>query len=99
MQVISENIDIEMGSLDMHLSEVTLRHPSNKIQHKWVSKAEEKLKEGESLLAIDCYKQALILQPDFFIPIYNIAVLLEKEKMLSFAKEWFQLAKIFETDA
>ena len=39
MQVMSENIDAEMGGLNMHLAEVTLRHPSNKIQHKWVGKA------------------------------------------------------------
>ena len=65
-----------MSKLNIHLTEVTLRHPNSKIQNKWIIKAEEKIKEKENVLAIDCYKQALILQPDFFIPIYNIAVLL-----------------------
>jgi hypothetical protein len=78
-----------MSKLDIHLQVVHLRHPNNKIQNKWVLKAEEKLREKENILAIDCYKQALILQPEFFIPIYNIAVLLEREKMLSYAKSWF----------
>jgi hypothetical protein len=76
MQVISEHIDEEMSKLDIHLAEVYLKHPSNKIQNKWVLKAQEKIREKEYVLAVDCYKQALILQPDFFIPIYNIAVLL-----------------------
>jgi tetratricopeptide (TPR) repeat protein len=98
MQVISEHIDVEMSKLDIHLQVVHLRHPNSKIQNKWVLKAEDKLREGENILAIDCYKQALILQPEFFIPIYNIAVLLEREKMLSYAKSWFELAKEFETD-
>ena len=49
-------------------------------------------------MAIDCYKQALILQQDSFIPIYNIAVLLEKEKMLTYAKDWLTLAKLKKTD-
>jgi hypothetical protein len=65
-----------MSKLNLHLQEVPLKHPSNKIQNKWVIKAEEKIRERENTLAIDCYKQALILQPEFFIPIFNIAVLL-----------------------
>ena len=40
----------------------------------------------------------MILQPDSFIPIFNIAILLEKEKMLSFAREWFALAKEKDTE-
>ena len=40
----------------------------------------------------------MILQPDSFIPIFNIAILLEKEKMLSYAKEWFLLAKEKDTE-
>ena len=65
-----------MANLNIHLSETTVQHSSDTIQYKWIRKAEEKLREKEHLLAIDCYKQALILQPDSFIPIYNIAVLL-----------------------
>jgi hypothetical protein len=39
MQVISEYIDIEMSKLNIHLTEVTLRHPNSKIQNKWILKA------------------------------------------------------------
>lgn len=39
MQVISEHIDLEMSKLNIHLGEVYLKHPSNKIQNKWVLKA------------------------------------------------------------
>lgn len=98
MQVVSEHIDVEMANLNIHLPEITVRHSSDTIQHKWIVKAEEKIREKEYLLAIDCYKQALIQQPDSFIPIYNIAVLLEKEKMLTYSKEWFSLAKEKDTD-
>lgn len=87
-----------MANLNIHLTEITVHTNSNSIQHKWILKAEEKIKEKEYVLAIDCYKQALILQPDSFIPIYNIAVLLEKEKMLTYAKDWLTLAKLKKTD-
>lgn len=50
-------------------------------------------------MAIDCYKQAIILQPELFIPVFNIAVLLEKENMLESARLWFNLAKEFQTDS
>lgn len=55
-----------------------LKHPSDKIQVRWVLKAQEKIAERQNRLAIDCYKQAIIVQPEYFVPIYNIAVLLEK---------------------
>jgi hypothetical protein len=41
-----------------------------------VLKAQQKLAEKQAQLAIDCYKQALIIQPEFFVPIFNIAALL-----------------------
>ena len=34
-----------MSQLNIHLHEVQLKHPNNKIQNKWVLKAEEKLRE------------------------------------------------------
>ena len=39
MQIISENIDVPMSKLNVHLEEVTLKHPNDKIQNKWVNKA------------------------------------------------------------
>jgi hypothetical protein len=39
MQVISEQIDVEMSKLNIHLTIVPLRHPTLKIQNKWILKA------------------------------------------------------------
>ena len=76
-----------------------MQHPDARPQIKWILKAQEKIKAGQKSLAIDCYKQAIILQPELFIPIFNIAVLLEKENMLESARLWFNLANEFESDS
>jgi hypothetical protein len=39
MQVVSEYIDVEMANLNIHLTETTLQHYSDTIQHKWIRKA------------------------------------------------------------
>lgn len=39
MQVVSEHIDVEMANLNIHLPEITVRHSSDTIQHKWIVKA------------------------------------------------------------
>ena len=59
-----------------------MQHPDSRPQIKWIMKAQEKVTSNQNNLAIDCYKQAIILQPELFIPVFNIAVLLEKENML-----------------
>lgn len=70
-----------------------MKYPDSRSQTKWILKAEEKIKQGQNLLAIDCYKQAIIIQPEEFIAVYNIAVLLEKENMLEAASKWFSVAQ------
>lgn len=99
MQVQSEKIDVNMARLNIHVSEIFLQHPDSKPQTKWILKAQEKIRDGKNLLAMDCYKQAIILQPELFIPVFNIAVLLEKENMLESARLWFNIAFEFQTDS
>ena len=65
-----------MSELNIHLNEVSLKTVDTRPQTKWVVKAQQKLAEKQTQLAIDCYKQALIIQPEFFVPIFNIANLL-----------------------
>jgi hypothetical protein len=76
MLVQSESIDENMTKLNIHVPEIFLQHPDSRPQTKWILKAQEKIKDNKYLLAIDCYKQAIILQPELFIPVFNIAVLL-----------------------
>ena len=45
MQVVSEHIDVEMATLNIHLSETTVQHSSETIQYRWIRKAEEKIRE------------------------------------------------------
>ena len=45
MQVVSEQIDVEMSNLNIHLPEITVKHSSDTIQYKWIIKAEEKIRE------------------------------------------------------
>ena len=99
MQVTSEKVDIDMTKFNVHPSQIFLQHPDGRPQVKWVLKAQDKIKEGQNGLAIDCYKQAIILQPEYFIPIFNIAVLLEKENLFLGSKVWFNLANEFESDS
>lgn len=99
MQVQSEFIDEDMARFNIHATEIFLQHPDSRPQIKWILKAQEKIRAGQNLLAIDCYKQAIILQPELFIPVFNIAVLLEKENMLESARLWFNLSSDFETDS
>lgn len=99
MQVQSESINEQMARLNIHVNEILLQHPDSRPQTKWILKAQEKIKDGKNLLAIDCYKQAIILQPQLFIPVFNIAVLLEKQNMLESARMWFNLARQFQTDS
>lgn len=63
MQIVAEEIDVEMSEVNVHLTEVELKTIDSRPQTKWVLKAEEKLKLNQVQLAIDCYKQALIIQP------------------------------------
>ena len=44
MQVVSEHIDVEMANLNIHLTETLVQHFSDTIQHKWIRKAEEKIR-------------------------------------------------------
>lgn len=87
-----------MSKLCIHGKQIFLKYPDSRSQTKWILKAEEKIKQGQNLLAIDCYKQAIIIQPEEFIAVYNIAVLLEKENMLEAASKWFSVAQQFKTD-
>ncbi len=82
-----------MARLNIHVNEIFLQHPDSRPQTKWILKAQEKIKDHKNLLAIDCYKQAIILQPELFIPVFNIAVLLERENMLESSRQWFNLAR------
>ncbi len=40
MQIASENINIEMSKLNIHVNEVFLRYPDSRPQNKWVLKAQ-----------------------------------------------------------
>ena len=46
------------------------------MSHKWIKKAQEEIHKNNMSKAFDCYKQALILSPDFFNPVYNFATIL-----------------------
>ena len=63
MQIQSEAIDFEMSELNIHINEVSLKTVDTRPQSKWVIKAQEKLAQKQIQLSIDCYKQALIIQP------------------------------------
>ena len=76
-----------------------MQQPGSTPQTKWILKGQEKIKAGQNLLAIDCYKQAIILEPKLFIAVFNIAVLLEKENMLDSARLWFNLSSEFKSDS
>lgn len=78
-----------MSKLCIHGKQIYLMNQDNRPLTKWIVKAEEKIKQGQNLLAIDCYKQAIIIHPEEFFAVYNIAVLLEKENMLDAASKWF----------
>lgn len=58
-------------------------------------KAQENIKEKTYQLAIDCYKQSLIISPDNFAAVYNVACLMEKQNCMAEAKKWFLLAQDF----
>jgi hypothetical protein len=92
MQVQSENIDDNMAKLSIHANIIPQKRSDSRPQGKWIMKAEEKVRAGQNDLAIDCYKQSIIIEPDHFLPVYNIAVLLEKSNMLQSARLWFNLA-------
>ena len=87
-----------MSELNVHVAQIMLKVTDNRPQTKWVVKALQKLQIKHVQLAIDCFKQALIIQPEFFVPLFNIGALLEKEKMYSQAKRWFEVCKQFEID-
>ena len=63
MQVQSEKIDENMAKLKIHADIIVLQHPDSRPQIKWIMKAQEKVTAKQNNLAIDCYKQAIILQP------------------------------------
>ena len=61
MQVQSEYIDANMAKLNIHASEIFREQANSNPHTKWIMKGQEKIKAGQNLLAIDCYKQAIIL--------------------------------------
>ena len=61
MQVQSENVNENMARLNIHAHEIFLEHYDSCPQTKWIMKAQEKVTANQNNLAIDCYKQAIIL--------------------------------------
>lgn len=58
-------------------------------------KAQENIRERTYQLAVDCYKQSLIVQPDNFVAVFNVGCVMEKQNALAEAKKWFELAMEF----
>jgi hypothetical protein len=46
-------------------------------------KAQENIREKTYQLAVDCYKQSLIVQPESFVAVFNVGSLMEKQNSLA----------------
>lgn len=94
-QLHSENLDQELLSFRVHCDELLVEKFESKPHTKWMIKAQENIREKTYQLAIDCYKQSLIITPDNFAAVYNVACLMEKQNTMAEAKKWFLLALEF----